>query len=397
MKEFYDSIDIVATPLEFSTGIKIKVAEALAWQKPVISTHNGFEGFRSFHATQSLPSVEAACDALVGVAFGEIPFDALQVAARRAAAAAADNNKRGFSQLAEMIQTRLKRIIFCTDRQFWHRRSFIDEAIAQAIEFFSHLCKVVVFFVGSEIFQRENIYADVEFINLTNDSEDEVRQAFSFFNTRLVVCSVADVECARLVNDAAQEAGIDQWDFDIHLPANGLWPEFSFVNLALDQKEAINVTPIRYTPLVTNRKGLDFETLFVITDPDASEWDQLARSYLTQIAGELGLNIIELKDDENGHDNERLFKDLMLNAHHPTVFIGRPTVSWRFCRQVLSYLKNRWLWLSEGQIVPVSIGDDGLPSLEGSIRSFLNFGEMPWLDRHASDAGWDIMWRRYSS
>jgi Glycosyl transferases group 1 len=36
--EFYRMVDAVVIPLEFSTGIKIKVAEALAWNVPVLAT-----------------------------------------------------------------------------------------------------------------------------------------------------------------------------------------------------------------------------------------------------------------------------------------------------------------------------------------------------------------------
>jgi len=35
-------------PLEFSTGIKIKVAEALAWNVPVLATRDAFDGFRAY-------------------------------------------------------------------------------------------------------------------------------------------------------------------------------------------------------------------------------------------------------------------------------------------------------------------------------------------------------------
>lgn len=44
VSEFYDLVDIVVLPFEFSTGLKIKTVEALSWSKPCIGTMNAFEG-----------------------------------------------------------------------------------------------------------------------------------------------------------------------------------------------------------------------------------------------------------------------------------------------------------------------------------------------------------------
>ncbi|WP_238568969.1 glycosyltransferase family 4 protein [Xenococcus sp. PCC 7305] len=47
VSEFYDLVDIVVLPFEFSTGLKIKTVEALSWFKPCIGTINAFEGLGS--------------------------------------------------------------------------------------------------------------------------------------------------------------------------------------------------------------------------------------------------------------------------------------------------------------------------------------------------------------
>ena len=43
--EFYDNVDAVVNPQYFSTGLKIKIAEALAYGAPLISHRHSFEGF----------------------------------------------------------------------------------------------------------------------------------------------------------------------------------------------------------------------------------------------------------------------------------------------------------------------------------------------------------------
>jgi hypothetical protein len=104
---FYRMIDAVVVPLEFSTGIKIKVGEALAWKLPVLATRDAFDGFRAYHCTQQAATFHALCDAIVSVAYGEIPFDELVWAARKAGLAAALAQERGFEELCRWVAAAL--------------------------------------------------------------------------------------------------------------------------------------------------------------------------------------------------------------------------------------------------------------------------------------------------
>lgn len=47
VSEFYNLVDVIVLPFEFSTGLKIKTVEALSWSKPCIGTINAFEGLGS--------------------------------------------------------------------------------------------------------------------------------------------------------------------------------------------------------------------------------------------------------------------------------------------------------------------------------------------------------------
>ena len=67
--EFYRMVDAVVIPLEFSTGIKIKVAEGLAWNVPVLATRDAFDGFRAFHSTQHAPTLQKLCEMIVTAAY----------------------------------------------------------------------------------------------------------------------------------------------------------------------------------------------------------------------------------------------------------------------------------------------------------------------------------------
>jgi glycosyltransferase involved in cell wall biosynthesis len=109
--EFYRMVDAVVIPLEFSTGIKIKVAEALAHNVPVLATRDAFDGFRAYHPTQQAPSLTALCEMIAAVAFGEIPPHELAWATRKAGIAAAAAQERGLAELQQWIDTSLGPVV----------------------------------------------------------------------------------------------------------------------------------------------------------------------------------------------------------------------------------------------------------------------------------------------
>ena len=66
---FYRSLEAVLVPMAFSSGLKIKVAEALALDLPVLAHAHAFEGYRVHHPAQALPSFEALAHACVELAY----------------------------------------------------------------------------------------------------------------------------------------------------------------------------------------------------------------------------------------------------------------------------------------------------------------------------------------
>jgi glycosyltransferase involved in cell wall biosynthesis len=109
--DFYNMIDAVVVPLQFSTGIKIKVAEALAWNVPVLATRDAFDGFRAFHSTQEAPTFHALCGAIVSLVYAEISPVELAWATRKAAQAAALAQDRGIAELRSWIDASLNPVV----------------------------------------------------------------------------------------------------------------------------------------------------------------------------------------------------------------------------------------------------------------------------------------------
>lgn len=69
MDDFYTQIDIALVPMTFSTGLKIKAGEALAYGVPLIAHAHAFEGYPVCHPWQASPSLDAVAEAVVACAF----------------------------------------------------------------------------------------------------------------------------------------------------------------------------------------------------------------------------------------------------------------------------------------------------------------------------------------
>lgn len=81
--EFYEGVDFVLIPMDLSTGLKIKAAEALAFGKPVIAHAHGFEGLAAFHPYQQLASFEEIANACITCAFDDATEQVLANATKR--------------------------------------------------------------------------------------------------------------------------------------------------------------------------------------------------------------------------------------------------------------------------------------------------------------------------
>jgi glycosyltransferase involved in cell wall biosynthesis len=67
--DFYRDMDVVCAPMQFSTGLKIKVAEALASGAPLIAHAHAMEGYPEGHKFHVLPTFRAMADEMVKLAF----------------------------------------------------------------------------------------------------------------------------------------------------------------------------------------------------------------------------------------------------------------------------------------------------------------------------------------
>lgn len=148
--DFYRAVDIVVAPLDFSTGIKIKVGEALSYGKPVVSTANGFDGYPAFDAFHSLPDIRSVCRALITIACDRPRRALLAERTAMAARMAALTTSGSLRGLEQALSNRIRRIIFVTDKPIWRRDTLWHERLYQWYELLSHLAPTTCVAVGNE-------------------------------------------------------------------------------------------------------------------------------------------------------------------------------------------------------------------------------------------------------
>jgi len=88
VESFYSACDVVVVPMAFSTGLKIKVGEALGYGKAVIAHAHAFDGYEPHHRFQALPSDEAMVAAMISLIDAPGQVDDMERAALRSARAA---------------------------------------------------------------------------------------------------------------------------------------------------------------------------------------------------------------------------------------------------------------------------------------------------------------------
>jgi glycosyltransferase involved in cell wall biosynthesis len=85
VEQFYAEADVVLAPLSVSTGLKIRVGEALSFGRPVLALDHAFEGYTAQHPFHALPGMEALLDAMHRCVADPALLPTLAEASRRAA------------------------------------------------------------------------------------------------------------------------------------------------------------------------------------------------------------------------------------------------------------------------------------------------------------------------
>src|SRR5262249_1282497 len=103
LNQFYDTLDVVVAPMMFSTGLKIKVAEALAHGKAVVATPNGFDGFSPTDAYHTLESIDDVTRALIRLSRDHSRLEELRSNSASAAQLARQQSEAAYAELMRCV------------------------------------------------------------------------------------------------------------------------------------------------------------------------------------------------------------------------------------------------------------------------------------------------------
>ena len=394
--DFYESVDVIVAPLEFSTGIKIKVGEALARGIAVLATSNAFDGFRPYHSTQNLPDLASLCRAIVRVAYGELPLAELTTATRKAATSAARAQEKAVAVIADQMVTALRRVLLVVDRPFWRRDTFLDEMVSQAIEFFSQITPAIVCCISEDRLVTEPVHAEADYLRITA-CDDLLRamrdNVFANYNLAGAVVIAATAQTERSVLCQLRPFGVATWS--LSLIGKGVNTGAALRNTSGAQG-LIELAPLRYLPNgwppdIRARKHI---SLFVVDTSD--EWVRLARDYVEFVAVDFGLVIHTIPVPSRHETDPTFFKTALDRIGHKCILIVCDDFYPAFILQALAFSRTPFLLLHPDFICPELVELSGLPSLEGSLRAFFD-GEH-WARTLAdSETGWSEVFRQINA
>ena len=392
IQEFYRKIDAVIAPLEFSTGIKIKVGEALARELPVLATKNAFDGFRSFHRTQAEGSVQKLCHSIADLATNEIAFSELQMAAKRAARTAAKAQQKGFSELQSWIQHRLRRVVLITNRPFWYRGTYLDELIAQSVEYVAQIAPTIVGLLTDQKPNPLRVHAQAEYVHLESTAviDDFLRDVRAYCQ---ITGSLVFVDEGTRIPIAKQieGCGVPCWVGEI---SNRAAIESVKFTRADESARSISVSALRYAPAMSN-KNIDSGKVTIFLPEALSPWDELVLGYVNEICARQKLQVSQVTPpDYAEYDSEFLRKSTTDSAERIVLWDGNAIAN-LFLPQVARYRGVKCLLIRKSHVCPEVIDKtSGLPSLADSLESFFVENRTA---RAASDAdtGWEEVWTAF--
>lgn len=147
---FYRSVDLIIVPMEFSTGLKIKVSEALASGAPMLALAHGSDGYPTDEPLHRLTSFKSMAHELVKLAFDRAPLAALATRSR----IICDETKRAFLAALEdarmqLVAQRRRTVCIVAPIAALDDRNLLHEHFTEIVAYLKPAVSVIVYIVGS--------------------------------------------------------------------------------------------------------------------------------------------------------------------------------------------------------------------------------------------------------
>lgn len=146
VEDFYRQIDVAIVPMEFSTGLKIKTAEAMTYGMPIVSHRHAFEGYTPFSPACDLASFEEMADYLVTLAFqGEGALAPLRLASNRSHAKVLEDMETAMRETGLALARANRSTLLCLSRHVTRRGSLHEVASKSSIEYLSYRSPILLY------------------------------------------------------------------------------------------------------------------------------------------------------------------------------------------------------------------------------------------------------------
>jgi hypothetical protein len=151
MRGFYENIDLACVPMDFSTGLKIKTAEALSYGVPVASLAHAFEGFAPQHRCHRLRDHASLARAIADIAFDRTQLHRLRLASLQSGVIVRQQIAKTLDDTWQLIQDKGSCITICTGSASLRRGSALRIALESAIQYLRYVGQVKVLVVSGSV------------------------------------------------------------------------------------------------------------------------------------------------------------------------------------------------------------------------------------------------------
>jgi hypothetical protein len=149
LADFYRKIDVVVTPMKFSTGLKIKVSEALASGAPLISHAHAMEGYPAELPAHTLPDFEQMALEIVKLAFDPAGLKSLAEASHAMCLKIQQNVLEALGEtLQHLLQSPKRKVVVVAPLEALNGDSLMFDHLCSALEYLKQGADATLYLAG---------------------------------------------------------------------------------------------------------------------------------------------------------------------------------------------------------------------------------------------------------
>jgi hypothetical protein len=214
MRAVYTEMDLVAVPMTRSTGLKVRIGEALAYGSPLISTAHAFEGYSAAHRFHQLAGMQEVSNAIVEVALNRSVLPELRQASELAYFRTAGQVERGLRDARSRYQQGRHDILLLVDAGAFDELSILSIIMRTTTDNLAQLGSVTVFVASGDpliLLRNKRMWNDVDNLVVSTDVVRTKKASQKLLDAGLDIGKwpdlVRSLEPSLIVLDTAPEKG----------------------------------------------------------------------------------------------------------------------------------------------------------------------------------------------